>query len=149
MNELRTPSDAVVCDYLEKFHGDWIIQGTDDALELLFGRFPKNDRLEEVLLKVVTLTTLYGAGLRFIDIHAVARHICRSEIDDGLDRGDLDLVHRIANPLEDEEFWRYYSFATKYCSFHRPRTFAIYDQYVERLLWEYAEKNRFSVFRRN
>jgi hypothetical protein len=98
---------------------------------------------------VVTLTTLYGAGLRFIDIHAVARHICRIEIDDGPDLGDLDLVHRIANPLEDEEFWRYYSFATKYCSFHRPQTFAIYDQYVERLLWEYAEKDRFSVFRRN
>ena len=72
MNELRTPSDAVVCDYLEKFHGDWMIQGTDDALELLFGRFPKSHRLEEVLLKVVTLTTLYGAGL---EIH---RHPRRS-----------------------------------------------------------------------
>jgi hypothetical protein len=39
MNELRTPSDAVVCEYLEKFHGDWIIQGTDDALNYSLGGF--------------------------------------------------------------------------------------------------------------
>src|SRR3954468_22899759 len=124
----------MVLEYLDKIHADPDFEGTEAALRTLFARIPTNDRCDEVLPKVVTLNTLYSAGLRFIELHPMARHICRVGIDGRLEEGDLGLVRDIANPLEGESFRISYSFATKYCSFHRPVMFPIYDQYVDRLL---------------
>ena len=58
-------------------------------------------------------------------------------------------MHSIATPLTRGEFRCVYSFATKFASFHRPQAFAIYDEYVDSVLWEYALQYRFSRFQRN
>ena len=43
---------------------------------------------------------------------------------------------------------RNYSFATKYCSWHAPRHYPIYDSLVERMLWTYKQSTGFQDFAR-
>jgi hypothetical protein len=71
MNELRSSNEDLVLEYLEKFHSDRDFQGTETALRAIFRQFAKNDRFDEILPKVVTLNTLYSAGLRFVELHPV------------------------------------------------------------------------------
>jgi hypothetical protein len=149
MTQLHLPTEHIVREYLELFRGDAVLRETEDALRTLFQQFPSNERCDEVLPKVATLNTLYNAGLLSIEIHPVARHICHIHIDERLRRGDLDVVHSIATPLTRGEFRCVYSFATKFASFHHPQAFAIYDEYVDSVLWEYALQHRFSRFQRN
>ena len=40
----------------------------------------------------------------------------------------------------------FYSFATKYCSHHRPYDYAIYDSYVDKVLRHFRNVDGFSDF---
>ncbi|HLU25087.1 MAG TPA: hypothetical protein VKZ58_05230 [Longimicrobiales bacterium] len=54
---------------------------------------------------------------------------------DGLLRdGVPEAVERIASAQIKGRPRRYYSFATKNCSWHYPELFAIYDRHVDRIL---------------
>ena len=41
----------------------------------------------------------------------------------------------------------FYSFATKYCSHHKPLDFPIYDSYVEKVLCHFRDQDGFASFR--
>jgi hypothetical protein len=41
-----------------------------------------------------------------------------------------------------------YSFATKFCSWHSPAVYPIYDSYANECLWAYQNRDRFSNFQR-
>ena len=43
---------------------------------------------------------------------------------------------------------RNYSFASKYCSWHAPNTYPIYDSFVDQLLWAYQKQENFATFKR-
>ena len=43
---------------------------------------------------------------------------------------------------------RNYSFATKYCGWHRPAVYPIYDSYVDACLWFYKKRDKFDEFKR-
>ena len=43
----------------------------------------------------------------------------------------------------------HYSFATKYCSHHKPLDYPIYDSYVDEVLRYYRNMDGFSSFRNN
>ncbi len=60
--------------------------------------------------------------------------------------GDLSLVGSICRPQGSKRC--FYSFATKYCAWHRPAAFPIYDSFVDHLLWAYQKRFKFSSFRR-
>jgi len=110
----------------------------DEALKVLFTQYPRNDNYSHVLLKVVCLNRLYNAGI--LNPYPVARHIHdhAQEIDFGLSGGSPEVVDIIAPvPItatgKVRHFW---AFATKYCSFHKPDAYPIWDAHVrEYLTW--------------
>lgn len=78
------------------------------------------------------------------DVYRVALHIQGLQIDDRLQEGDLTLIQHIALvEMSNGKERRNYSFATKYCSWHRPEIFPIYDFYVDYVLWLYAQQDSF------
>lgn len=118
----------------------------ESALAQLIQQCPENRRLEEVLLKVASLDNLYGTNIWALQ--PLAEHITRLNVDAKIRSGSVDVVDLIARlTLKDKER-RNYSFATKYCAWHNPTAYPIYDWYVEAMLWEYQRTFRFAAFRR-
>jgi hypothetical protein len=71
------------------------------------------------------------------DIRDVARHVLRigEEVDSALVTGLPEIVDRIAEiDVCGKGRRRYFSFATKYCSWHKPESYPIYDSRVDRCL---------------
>jgi len=137
------PTAEGVRNACEQFAGD--INGPDPALFELFERTPKNTDYKHVLLKVVTLNALYSTLIRVYSkitptVYEVAHHIVSigDEIDYGLKDGLPDIVRKISIINKGGKNFYNYSFATKYCSFHRPESYPIYDSRV----YEYLRRLR-------
>lgn len=142
---LERPTPALVVKYIELFdQGNAAL--TDEALRRLVAAFPKNDDVAAVLLKATAINALYATNI--YAIFQVARHICALNIDPKLAQGSLDVIDEIAVITLKGKRKRNYSFATKYCSWHRPEVYPIFDSYVERLLWAYRQQDRFAEFKR-
>lgn len=119
---------------------------TDQALTRLIAAFPDNHDAAGVLLKATTINSLYATNI--YAIFQVAQHICSSNIDPNLAQGSLEVVDEIATITLKGKRHRNYSFATKYCSWHRPEIYPIFDSYVERLLWAYRQQDHFANYKR-
>ena len=105
----------------------------EKALDKLFMNICKrNDNIEDVLIKCSSLNDFYSTNI--FDIHTVAQHILSLHIDERLKDGDRSLVKDIAEVVVNGKDHFFYSFATKYCSHHQPEKYAIYDNYVEKVL---------------
>lgn len=116
--------------------------------KLFFDLCPRNELLEDILLKVSTLNDFYGTNI--FKTYSVAKHIFEMQIDERLRIGDLTLVEDIAKTkMPDKSIRNFYSFATKYCSHHRPETYAIYDSYVDSVLRYFRDKDKFASFKNN
>jgi hypothetical protein len=118
----------------------------DRVLSRVFAHHPRNDELEDVLIKVVLLNGLYNTNV--FAVMDMASHIRELRIDDDLAAASTVLVDRIARLTIRGKTRRHYSFATKYCSWHRPDDYPIYDSLVERLLWAYSREHHFAEFSR-
>lgn len=115
------------------------IKNAEKGLKKLFETFPRHESLDEIYLKVVAINGLYSTNI--YDTYRIAYHIFNNveNIDNRLVEGDPKLVNDIAKghgirskgKAEDKYF---YSFATKYCSFHNPEKYAIYDTLIQDLL---------------
>jgi hypothetical protein len=84
--------------------------------------------------------------VRDIDIEPLARHIAGLGIDPLLAEGSdtaVDLIIRC-----DDLKRQYFSFASKYCSWHNPAAYPIYDNNVEACLWYYSKQDGFSKYAR-
>jgi hypothetical protein len=112
-------------------------QLAEHALDQLRTHFPLNTDKSHVLLKVLTLNKLYSTRINDKDIEATARHIAALGIDSLLDQGSHSAVDLIANI---PNLRRCYSFATKFCSWHNPAAFPLYDGYVDLCLWSYRRQ---------
>jgi len=147
MRELQTPTPELVNRYIQIFDEGGV--GTaDKALIELFSTFPKNDRLEHILLKAVALNTLYSTGM--LAVMPMAENIYRQRIDEKLAQGEPEIVNQIAVvEFSGGKKRRNYSFASKYCSWHNPDDYPIYDSFVENLIWKYQKLEKFSDFERN
>jgi hypothetical protein len=97
-----------------------------------------------VLLKTAELNALSSTNV--YAVRPLARHILALRIDDALDRGDLAVVEKLADFSVGGKHRRIYSFATKYCSWHRPETFPIYDYRVLAALLEIQKDDAFASF---
>ncbi|MBE2184927.1 MAG: hypothetical protein IAE89_15970 [Anaerolineae bacterium] len=143
----EVPTPEIVDRYNEQFNTS-DVGLSDRSLELLFSQFPGNVEPEHVLLKVMALNATYNT--RVLDIHLVkvAIAICKTSIDEKLALGSPELVNDILFAFKSVGIKRYYSFVTKYCSWHQPEKYPIYDSYVDDLLWQYKNAYRFTAFRR-
>jgi hypothetical protein len=112
----------------------------DQAIKKMLAVFPSNSYLPDVIAKVGLIKTLYATPI--YDVFGIAERICAyREFDSLIANGDPKAVevirhgHQIKNRSTGKE-WDFYSFATKYCSFHNPALYPIYDNMVAGLLLE-------------
>lgn len=133
--------------YLDAWNnlGNYTLQ--EDALnELFFKTYPKNSDINHVLIKASSLNDFYSTNI--FSIFPVAKHIFNLDIDERLADGDENLVNEIAVvKMENGSVKKFYSFATKYCSHHKPLDYPIYDRYVDRILRHFRDVDGFYFFR--
>ena len=136
---------------LEKWLDNWEkmenYRNQENALNKLFHEtYPKNNDINEILIKVATLNDFYSTHI--LNIFKVAEHIKNIEnLDDRLQKGDEILVKEIAKVGLKKKGGKkiiFYSFATKFCSHHNDKDFAIYDRYVEKILMHFKKLDDFS-----
>jgi len=129
---LPLPTPELVKRYVAQFDSDERYGVADRLLARVFSDFPKNTVLEEILGKVVLLNSLYSTSV--LAVFAMAKHILESDIDTDLSRGSPTLVSRVARLKIRGGSRIHYSFESKYCSWHRPALFPIFDSQVEKAL---------------
>ena len=140
---LPPPAPAAVRDASRRF--DKARYGrVDPLLRRIFAEHPKNTNFDDVLLKVALLNTLYNT--RLLAVVAMADHIQALKPDGAIAKGDPAVVDQIARLTIRGKQRRHYSFATKYCSWHQPEQFPIYDNQVAALLLLYKREWLFAEF---
>jgi len=127
----------------------------EEALQELFRQYPRNTQPAQVLLKVTALNTLYSTQIPLYrasipTIFDVAEHIVTLGIDSDLERGDDGLVSRLAKTeVLCKKVYFYYSFATKYCSWHNPNAYPIFDSRVYAYLCHLVNNDCLDRFSQN
>lgn len=119
----------------------------ESSLSILFNELcPRNDSIEHILLKVSALNDFYSTNI--FDTYTVAKHILQFNIDDELNLGCKHIVNQIALVTIKGKQRNFYSFATKYCSHHKPDIYPIYDSYVVKMLMYFKRTDKFCRFKK-
>lgn len=141
------PSDKIVNTYIKAWDTleNYILQ--EKSLGMLFNDLcPENKKIEDILLKVSALNDFYSTNI--FDTYSVAKHILSCQIDEKLKNNDIGLVNLIAPVTISGKTRNFYSFASKYCSHHKPDTYPIYDSYVEKMLMYFKKTDKFFKFKK-
>jgi len=114
------------------------------CLNILYSKhFPRNMKLEDVLIKVSSLNDFYSTNI--FDSHRVAKHIVDLKIDSAIRNQCTLIVNQIALvKMSNGKIKNFYSFATKYCSHHFPNDYPIYDSYIHKMLNAYKKRDHFA-----
>lgn len=146
MEELPKPSKSEVEKYLHLWDSldNYVLQESS-LNKLFFKTYPKNNDINDILIKCSSLNDFYSTNI--FSIFSVAKHIYELDIDKRLKKGDTTLVNDIARVVINGKEKYFYSFATKYCSHHCPNEFPIYDSYVEKCLLYFKKKDKFDEFK--
>ena len=143
--QVPAPCPAQLEMYLAKWNAleDYRLQ--EDALDKLFLVLcPENRSISDILLKVATLNDFYSTNI--FSVYPVAKHILELSIDQRLQAGDVTLVDDIKKVIINGKVHNFYSFATKFCSHHKPSDYPIYDSYVDKILLYFKKRDRFADF---
>lgn len=145
MINVSTPSKKEVEKYLNKWkHRENTILHENALDKLFLETYPKNNDINEVLIKTSSLNDFYYTNI--FSIIPVAKHIIEIKTDERLEKNDTSLVNDMANINISGVEKNFYSFATKYCSRHNPKEFPIYDSYVDKCLMYFKRKDNFANF---
>ena len=118
----------------------------ESALDKLFLNLcPYNFKIEDILIKCSALNDFYSTNI--FKVHNVAKHYLQEDIDRRLNEGDMTLVEDLARITINGKPFYFYSFASKYCSHHRPDIYPIYDNYVHKLLKYFRDRDGFYTFK--
>lgn len=144
---LPFPTPALVQSECDAFDSDPWVALVEKSMKELRACFPKNRQLSHVLLKVITLDNLYSTRVKTIHQEFLAKRIASIGIDRLIDRGSPDAVDRIS---KCDGLPNHYSFASKYCCWHSPTVYPIYDGNVDECLWTYRNQGQITLdnFRR-
>lgn len=153
LNNLKPPTQELVAFYINKWEDLENYKEQEIAINLLFKELlPKNDKFENVLLKVTVLNKFYSTQI--LDTYSLSKNIFEiiinlddrlaigdktlvdeiSNLDDRLSKGDKTLVDDISKKSVEGQKRSYYSFASKYCSHHNEELFPIIDSFVEKVI---------------
>ncbi|MEK7553275.1 MAG: hypothetical protein AAB504_01115 [Patescibacteria group bacterium] len=138
--KLISPTENIVKHYYEKYRRDKRYYLADKILDNLVKKFPGNSELGNIYIKVVTINAFYSAGV--LATFKMAQRILKLNIDHKLKIGDTKIVNKIAKLPHVRNF---YSFATKYCSFHNCKQFPIYDSFINKMLINYQKQDNFNL----
>lgn len=145
MINIPTPSKKEVEKYLNKWkHRENTILHENALDKLFLETYPKNNDINEVLIKASSLNDFYYTNI--FSIIPVAKHIIEIKTDERLEKNDTSLVDDMANINISGVDKNFYSFSTKYCSRHNPKEFPIYDSYVDKCLMYFKRKDNFANF---
>ena len=142
------PSENEIDKYLKKWDSLENYVLPECSLKKLFSvTYPLNIDMDDVLIKVCSLNDLYSTNI-FSPL-TVAKHIVALKIDERLKNEDLELVNDIAKiKVNGNKERNFYSFATKYCSHHKPAIYPIYDGFVEKSLMYFKKTDKFYKFKK-
>jgi|GEM_PF-938400 hypothetical protein len=125
---------------------DEVYGSEEDLINRIFSKYPNNDNLDMVALKIclidVTNSTQLSKQKRFISLPKLAEIILSiKDIDRRIQRGDPTVVNDIARTNGKIEL---FSFATKFCCYHNHFSYgrddySICDTFVEKGLPNYAK----------
>ena len=145
---IESPSPALITNYLDKWNSleNYVLQESS-LRKLFFLTYPLNVNMDDILIKVCSLNDFYSTNI--FSPFSVAKHIISLQIDNRLKDNDISLVNDISKvTVTNNKVYNFYSFATKYCSHHKPEIYPIYDYYVEKLLFHLKKKDNFFNFRK-
>lgn len=143
--DIPTPCPEEVRRYLSQWHELENYRNQEEALDRLFQDYaPGNKDIRDILLKAAALNAFYSTNI--FSLYPVAEHILALDIDQRLRAGDPSLVEDLKTVEGNGTVRRFYSFATKYCSHHRPEEFPIYDHYVTVTLRHFRDRDAFAPF---
>ena len=148
MTNVPTPCEEEVIKYLNKWDSleNYVLQ--ERSLDKLFFKtYPKNEEIEDILIKASSLNDFYSTNI--FSIFPVAKHIQQLNIDQRLSNFDESLVNDIAHVTINGKDKCFYSFATKYCSHHFPLEYPIYDSFVDKVLIYFKKKDKFANFKKD
>ena len=139
--DLAAPNADLVRTACEEFDRENGV--VENALAELFAAYPANDNAGRVLLKVVALNSLYTT--RVLAVLKLAGHIAGqgAALDAALAAGSREAVDAIVRVSVVDKDFTVYSFASKYCNWHRPNLYPIYDSRVDKYLWALKKQNLF------
>lgn len=112
----------------------------EDLLKELLKCYPDHKNKFAVETKVKLLNLFYSTGIQATNV--MAQNILSiKDIDERLADKDLSLVGEIAKlTFSNNNTRNNYSFATKYCAYHQPKLFPIYDSIVAKTFVSLFEK---------
>jgi hypothetical protein len=141
---LKLPTPELVKAACQQFDSENTL--AEQTLTELFELYPKNDNSRHVLLKVVAVNSLYRTHI--FALEPVAEHILlhHKDIDAALAAGSPEIVDIIAKIKIKGRLFNFFSFATKYASWHNPAKYPIYDSHVDEYLWKLQKQNHFTSF---
>lgn len=131
------PNKSIIEKYSNNYINDSRYFDAYNTISHYIKQFPQNNDLEVVLIKVILINQLYST--RLFSVYRMAQYIHSLSIDNLLMKGDESAVellttgHGIKKKNHDIDL-RFYSFATKYCSFHNSNFFPIFDTNVKNSL---------------
>ena len=141
MNKKFTPSVTEI----ERCKKEWENENknpyflAEKALKRVFQKDGNKPRLSDIdlLTQIPLLNALYKTNIWAID--NVYQHYKEVKDKNNLERrlmeGDLSIVEKLRNVCLKDQERDFYSFATKFCSFHNPEQFPIYDSIVADMLY--------------
>lgn len=127
--DLPMPCPEEVRRYLAQWRERKNYQWQEEALGRLFQDYaPGNRDIRDILLKAAALNAFCSANI--FSIFPLAEHILALDIDQRLSSGDPGPAEDLKTVEDNGKVRRFYSFATKYCRYHRPEEFPLSDHYV-------------------
>ena len=129
--ELPIPTPELIELYNEKWKKLDKYPEQEEILTDLFSN-KNNSDFKLVLTKTIFLNEFYSTYLD--DVVRMANRIIDLKIDKKLNDNDISLVDDIAHT--PSEMKNAYSFASKYCSWHKPNTYPILDSYAKGILYK-------------
>ena len=145
--DIPKPCKKEVKKYLNKWDSleNYVLQ-EESLNKLFYGEFKSNNDIHNILIKASALNDFYSTNI--FSIFPVAKHIYKLNIDNRLEKNDTSLVNDIAQVKINGVKKNFYSFATKYCSHHKPEEYPIYDSYVEKMLMYFQKTDKFAKFKK-
>ena len=133
LSSIPRPSCAEADRYLKRWNEDENLLYSDVLLKKLFKEtYPENTSVYEIFIKATALNSVYSTHVD--SFYSVAQTILSLNIDERLRDGDETLVADMLSSLKETIEKEPFSFVTKYCSFHNPDAFPIYDSYIDKVL---------------
>lgn len=137
------PTMDEVKEAIKRFDSDY--EPYEWLVGQLFQKYPRNTNADHVFLKTIVLNKVYNAGVRAE--YPVAKHIeSLSGLDSLIEKGSDDAVNLTAHvKIGGREFY-FLCFATKYCNWHNPTAYPIFDKNVRACLRFHKKKDGFAKF---